>query len=142
MAHHKEGEEGDKPTGKPTQTPFTKKPPSTSLRLGGVNVAIFRNQGAHGAYHSATIKRSYFDKSSNSFKETHSFDLAALVSLRACIDQAINYMSEDMLVKPQGASTSTKTPTVRHNQLPTTGDSALDDFYADGTPSPDGEIPF
>ena len=60
--------------------------PVARIKIGGVSAAIFRNEGEKGAFHTATIERSY--KDGDDWKTTNSFGTKDLAALSAVSQQA------------------------------------------------------
>ncbi len=60
--------------------------PVARIKIGGVSAAIFRNEGEEGAFHTATIERSY--KDGDEWKTTNSFGTKNLAALSAVSQQA------------------------------------------------------
>lgn len=62
--------------------------PVARVKIGGVSAAIFRNEGEKGAFHTATIERSY--KDGDDWKTTNSFGTKDLAALSAVSQEALS----------------------------------------------------
>lgn len=67
--------------------------PIHRVRYGSVSVAIWENQGQNGAFHNATVERSYRDKDEK-LQSTGSFGLNDIAMLQLALTEAAQWINE------------------------------------------------
>lgn len=73
-----------------TQSEKPKKP-AHKLRAGGIEVSIWKNEGANGVWYSITLRRSY--KQDEEWKESDSYAEDDLLRLAKLIDEADSWIA-------------------------------------------------
>jgi hypothetical protein len=69
--------------------------PIKKIKIGQVDVAIWENEGKEGGrYLSATIKKRYYDKKEDSWKESSSFNLMDLSAVNLASKRAMEFCME------------------------------------------------
>ena len=66
--------------------------PIHRIRYGAVSVAIWENQGSNGAFHNATVERTYRDGEDNP-KSTSSFGLSDIAMLQLALTEAAQWIN-------------------------------------------------
>jgi hypothetical protein len=70
------------------------KPAHTIRRPGGLKLAIWKNDGEHGLFYTATATRSY--KDGDQWKETTSFHHQDLLPLAKMFDEAETWIAQEL----------------------------------------------
>lgn len=88
----------------PESTPATDAargaPPVARVGIGGVQAAIWRQEGEHGDYFTATIERRY--QENGEWKTSHSYGTTDLLALAKTADLAVDKMLELQKARGQG----------------------------------------
>ena len=74
--------------------------PVHRVRYGAVSVAIWENQSATGAFHNATVERTYRDKEDKP-QSTNSFGLTDIALLNLALTEAAQWINEKRASAPQ-----------------------------------------
>ena len=76
--------------------------PEKTVKVGGIQLAIWANETAKGTFHSITIDKSY--KEGDVWKRTKSFKPADLMKVQLGINKVLEYL----YLKPDTISTKTE----------------------------------